>query len=95
MIYRRCGTDAVILKTGLQLHVVGLEDENISYTYEDSVFCIQEIDCIRVISSYSMEIIQKVPSDVRDIFKINSTSPSSYLVEASKQFQVTAQLFAG
>jgi hypothetical protein len=50
---------------------------------------LQEMDCVRVISEYNHELIQKVPVEVEKIFRINSTAPGSYLVEASKQFQVT------
>uniref|UniRef100_A0A0K8T8X9 Vps16 N-terminal domain-containing protein n=1 Tax=Lygus hesperus TaxID=30085 RepID=A0A0K8T8X9_LYGHE len=82
-----CGTDAVVINWGKSLDVFGLDEEYISYMFEDSVFCVQEIDCIRVISNHSMDLIQKVPQDVRDIFKYNSSSPGSNLLAASKQFQ--------
>lgn len=82
-----CGSDAVIINWGTQLDVVGLSEENIKYSYDESVFIVPEVDCVRVVSFQSMDIIQKVPKVVRDIFRINSTVPGSYLLEASKQFQ--------
>lgn len=48
----------------------------------------QEIDCIRLISNTQHEILQKVPDVVQKIFRINSTEPGSFLLEASKQYQV-------
>lgn len=33
------------------------------------------------------ELVQKVPDVVQKIFRINSTEPGSFLLEASKQFQ--------
>ena len=41
---------------------------------------------VRVLSSLSLEMIQKVPLVVQQIFRINSTDPGSYLLEDSKQF---------
>lgn len=49
---------------------------------------VQEKDCLRLVTGTYHEIIQRVPQVVVDIFRINSTSPGSYLLEASKQFQV-------
>uniref|UniRef100_A0A023F2B4 Vacuolar protein sorting-associated protein 16 homolog n=1 Tax=Triatoma infestans TaxID=30076 RepID=A0A023F2B4_TRIIF len=82
-----CGVDAVVINWGLHLELVGPFEESLHYNYDETVFCIQEVDCIRVVSSQSMDIIQKVPEVVRNIFGINSTAAGSYLLEASKQYQ--------
>ncbi|KOX72193.1 Vacuolar protein sorting-associated protein 16 like protein [Melipona quadrifasciata] len=55
--------------------------------YMDTGHLYMEIDGIRVLSGSSHEMIQKVPNVVQKIFRINSTDPASYLLEASKQFQ--------
>lgn len=60
--------------------------ETISFSYDGSVHLVTEIDCVRVLSAYSHEILQKVPNVVQKIFRINSTDAASYLLEASKQF---------
>lgn len=67
--------------------VVGRTAETIMYTYDGPVHLVTEIDGVRVLSNQSHEMIQKVPSVVQKIFRINSTDPASYLLEASKQFQ--------
>ncbi|CAH1401892.1 unnamed protein product [Nezara viridula] len=82
-----CGNDAVIINWGMILEVIGLKEECIKYHYDESVFLVQEVDCVRAITLQSMDIIQKVPQVVRDIFRISGTAPGSFLLEASKQFK--------
>lgn len=53
----------------------------------NSVHLVPEIDGVRILSSYQHEMIQKVPQVTQNIFRINSTEPGSYLMEASKQFE--------
>ena len=67
--------------------IVGRSGETMLYTYDGPVHLVTEIDGVRVISSFTHEMIQKVPSVVQKIFRINSTDAASYLLEASKQFQ--------
>ena len=69
-------------------------DECIKYNYDESVFLVQEVDCVRAITLQSMDIIQKVPQVVKDIFRINSTAAGSYLLEASKQYKVVYSFYA-
>ncbi|XP_015182776.1 PREDICTED: vacuolar protein sorting-associated protein 16 homolog [Polistes dominula] len=82
-----CGTEAVICSWNSTVMVVGRSAETIVYTYDGPVYLIPEIDGVRVLSNSSHEMIQKVPNVVLKIFRINSTDPASYLLEASKQFQ--------
>ncbi|XP_046492707.1 vacuolar protein sorting-associated protein 16 homolog [Neodiprion pinetum] len=82
-----CGTEAVVCCWNSVLMVVGRTGETIMYTYDGPVHLITEIDGVRVLSSSSHEMIQKVPNVVQKIFRINSTDSASYLLEASKQFQ--------
>ena len=51
------------------------------------------MDGIRIITAFNHEMIQKVPEVVQKIFRINSTEPGSYLLEASKQFLVDFCIF--
>lgn len=62
------------------------------YGYDGLVHLIPEIDGVRVLSTYQHELIQKVPDVVQRIFRINSTDPGSFLVEASKQYQVPTSI---
>lgn len=73
--------------------MVGRHGEKITYPYDGSVHLVPEIDGIRVLSTFQHELIQKVPDVVQKIFRINSTDPGSFLLEASKQFQVNQTNF--
>ncbi|XP_031845297.1 vacuolar protein sorting 16 [Nomia melanderi] len=82
-----CGTKAVVCSWNSTVMIVGRTAETIIYTYDGPVHLVTEIDGVRVLSATSHEMIQKVPNVVQKIFRINSTDPASYLLEASKQFQ--------
>lgn len=68
--------------------IVGKIDDQVNFIYTDPICLVSEIDCVRVIGAFTNDLLQLVPNCVQDIFRINSTSPSSYLVEAFKQFEV-------
>jgi hypothetical protein len=70
------------------LLVIGRQGDHINYGYDSSIRLVPEMDGVRILSAYGHEMIQKVPLVVQQIFRINSTDPGSYLLEASKQFQV-------
>lgn len=88
MLWCRCGEQGVVLSCETSLRVVPCREDNLSFLQVGPCHLIQEQDCVRIISLSSHELIQRVPQVVVDIFRINSTSPGSYLLEASKQFQV-------
>lgn len=69
------------------LLIVGRHGEQFSYYYDSCVNLVSEIDGVRILSNSQHELIQKVPDVVQKIFRINSTEPGSFLLEASKQFQ--------
>lgn len=83
----RCGTEAVVCSWNGSVMVIGRSSDFILYTYDGPVHLVTEIDGVRVISSNSHEMIQKVPNVVQKIFRINSTDSASYLLEAAKQFR--------
>lgn len=89
IIHSRCGSEAVVCCWDRTMMIIGClkGGESISFSYDGPVHLITEIDCVRVLSAFSHEIIQKVPNVVQKIFRINSTDAASYLLEASKQFQ--------
>lgn len=82
-----CGTEAVITYWGNVLLVIGRQGDHINYSYDSAIWLVLEMDGVRVLSNLIHEMIQKVPVVVQQIFRINSTDPGSYLLEASKQFQ--------
>ncbi|XP_068623324.1 vacuolar protein sorting-associated protein 16 homolog [Battus philenor] len=82
-----CGSQAIVGHWDDMMCIYGFNDTVISYPYDGPFHIIPEMDCVRVISEMTHELIQKVPLVVDKILRINSTAPGSYLVEASKQFQ--------
>ncbi|KAF0772053.1 vacuolar protein sorting-associated protein 16, partial [Aphis craccivora] len=84
-----CGTEGVALyfKSEETVMIIGKIEDQVSFIYTDPIWLVSEIDCVRVIGAFSNDLLQLVPHYVQEIFRINSTSPSSYLVEASKQFE--------
>jgi len=78
----------VITYWGNVLLVIGRQGDHINYSYDSAIWLVPEMDGVRVLSNLIHEMIQKVPVVVQQIFRINSTDPGSYLLEASKQFQV-------
>lgn len=86
----RCGSEGIALyfQTEETVTIIGKLEDQVSFIYADPVCLVSEIDCVRVIGAFSNDMLQLVPNYVQEIFSINSTSPSSYLVEAWKQFEV-------
>lgn len=85
----RCGNEAVVVfwETECTLLIVGRSGNKYTYIYDSCIHLVPEIDGVRVLSSMQHELVQKVPDVVQKIFRINSTEPGSFLLEASKQFQ--------
>ncbi|XP_066259281.1 vacuolar protein sorting-associated protein 16 homolog isoform X2 [Euwallacea similis] len=84
-----CGNETVVAywENDNSILIVGKNGKTQSYTYDSPVYLVAEIDGVRIISNAHHELLQKVPEVVQKIFRINSTEPGSFLLEASKQFQ--------
>nr|CAI5821565.1 unnamed protein product [Callosobruchus analis] len=67
--------------------VVGKYGQKVTYYYDSSARLVPELDSVRIISNTHHELLPKVSDVVHKIFRINSTDPGSFLLEASKQFQ--------
>lgn len=78
---------AVVLTFDSVLLIVGMNGESNVYTYDPSIHLVPEIDCVRVLSNSYHEMIQRVPKCVNNIFGINISEPSSYLLMAQQKFQ--------
>jgi hypothetical protein len=59
---------------------------------DEGAWLVPEMDGVRILSRYSHELLQKVPNVVQEVFRINSTEPGSFLLEASRQFQVSKSI---
>lgn len=86
-------TDAVIIAYPSLLLVLSIAGDLNMYSYDSAIFLIPEMDCVRVLTNNSHEMIQKVPKSVNNIFAINSQEPSSWLFEAHKKYMVRRVFF--
>ncbi|KAL3280277.1 hypothetical protein HHI36_017771 [Cryptolaemus montrouzieri] len=84
-----CGNEAIVAYWERQntILIAGKHGQKMTFIYDGSVHLAQEVDGVRIISNNTHELLQKVPHVVQKIFRINSTEPGSFLLEASKQFQ--------
>jgi len=90
-----CGEDSVVLHwKNLGVLMVGPYGDWLRFPYDhdnsstssDEVYLIPEIDCCRVVTSKSVEIIQRVPPGTADILRIGSIEPGALLLDASDAF---------
>jgi vacuolar protein sorting-associated protein 16 len=82
-----CGDDAVVLlwkNTGIVM--VGPYGDWLNYPYEGTVTVISELDCCRIITSTSCEILQRVPPSTEAIRRIGSTDPAALLFDAMEGY---------
>ena len=85
-----CGEDSVVLHwKNLGVLMVGPYGDFLRFPYEDSerVFLIPEIDCCRVLTDSSVEILQRVPPSTALLLRIGSIEPSAMLLDASDAFE--------
>nr|XP_040230562.2 vacuolar protein sorting-associated protein 16 homolog [Anopheles coluzzii] len=78
---------AVIVCYAHLLLVVGASGESSVYTYDTPVALIPEMDCVRVLTNYCHELVQRVPPSTSKIFGINISEPASFLFEAHRKFR--------
>jgi vacuolar protein sorting-associated protein 16 len=81
-----CGNDAVILHWEDTLLIVGPSAYHQKFLYDGMVLLQQEMDSVRVISSTSCEIIQRVSEISESIFQFGSEAPGAILFDAREQF---------
>ncbi|XP_053678723.1 vacuolar protein sorting-associated protein 16 homolog [Anopheles nili] len=80
-------SQAVIISYMNLILIVGATGESSVYTYDSPMTLIPELDCVRVLTNYYHELIQKVPVSTSKIFGINISEPASFLFEAHRKFQ--------
>jgi Vps16, N-terminal region len=76
------------LWNGGSLLLVGKDGERTTFAISEGMALSQEMDGVRLLSRYKHEMLQKVPAVTQEVFRINSIAPGSYLLEASRQFEV-------
>uniref|UniRef100_A0A182QAU2 Vacuolar protein sorting-associated protein 16 homolog n=1 Tax=Anopheles farauti TaxID=69004 RepID=A0A182QAU2_9DIPT len=78
---------AVIVSYTNQILIVGTSGESSVYTYDSPMTLVPEMDCVRVLTGYYHELVQRVPPSTGKIFGININEPASFLFEAHRKFQ--------
>jgi hypothetical protein len=86
---RWCGEDSVVLHwKNLGIVMVGPYGDWLRFPYENhgNLYLIPEIDCCRVISDISVELLQRVPPATALLLRIGSIEPAAMLLDASDAF---------
>uniref|UniRef100_A0A182N0B3 Vacuolar protein sorting-associated protein 16 homolog n=1 Tax=Anopheles dirus TaxID=7168 RepID=A0A182N0B3_9DIPT len=78
---------AVIVSYTNLILIIGTAGESSVYTYDAPMTLVPEMDCVRVLTGYCHELVQKVPPSTCKIFGINISEPASFLFEAHRKFQ--------
>ena len=93
-----CGEDSVVLHwKNLGVLMVGPYGDWLRFPYDtdgssvsgaskSEVYLVPEIDCCRVVTSSSVEILQRVPPGTADLLRIGSIEPGALLLDASDAF---------
>ncbi|KZP18145.1 vacuolar protein sorting-associated protein 16 [Athelia psychrophila] len=81
-----CGNDVILVTWESLAVLVGPFGDTLQYFYPGTTFAITEVDGVRIISSDTCDLIQKVPASSVSIFRPGSTSPSAILYDAWESF---------
>jgi vacuolar protein sorting-associated protein 16 len=84
-----CGEDSVVLHwKNLGILMVGPYGDWLRFPYEgmEHVFLLPEMDCCRVITDTSVEILQRVPPTTALLLRIGSIDPAAMLLDAADAF---------
>lgn len=84
-----CGEDSVVLHwKNLGVLMVGPYGDWIRFPYNrtQNLYLCAEMDCCRVITDHSVEILQRVPPATAALMRIGSIEPAAMLLDASDAF---------
>jgi hypothetical protein len=84
-----CGEDSVVMHMkNLGVLMVGPYGDWLRFPYgeDGEIYLVPEIDCCRVVTSSSVEILQRVPPGTADLLRIGSIEPGALLLDASDAF---------
>lgn len=85
-----CGEDSVVLHwKNLGVLMVGPYGDWLRFPFEhtENLHIIPEIDCCRIVTDASMEILQRVPPTTALLLQIGSIEPSAMLLDAADAFE--------
>lgn len=68
--------------------MVGPYGDWLRFPYEnlENLYIVPEIDCCRIVTDYSVEILQRVPPPTAALLRIGSIEPAAMLLDASDAF---------
>ncbi|KAI9909673.1 hypothetical protein PsorP6_014667 [Peronosclerospora sorghi] len=82
-----CGEDSVLLYwPSAGLVMVGPYGSWLRFPYSESIVLAQEVDCCRVYSASSHDLVLRVPTCVENIKGVGSTAPAAMLYQALDAF---------
>lgn len=82
-----CGNDAVVLAWEDEFHLIGQNGSASKHYYDSPVHLIPEHDSIKVLSNEACEMVQAVPRESEDVFRIGSKAPAAILLDALDQLE--------
>jgi len=86
-----CGEDSVVLHwKKLGVLMVGPYGDWLRFPFDnaENLYIIPEVDCCRVITDHSVELLQRVPPVTAALMRIGSIEPSAMLLDASDAFEM-------
>lgn len=82
-----CGNHSVVLAWEDEVHMVGPSGAALKYFFDGWVHLLPDIDGVRLITNDVCEVLQKVPEETEEVFKLGSTAPASVLLDAVQQLE--------
>ena len=81
-----CGADSLLLPWDRLLLMVGPYGDSVKFEYPEPPLLHAEVDGVRILSSETCELLQRVPDATEQLFLPGSLAPSARLLEASRAF---------
>ncbi|RSH83220.1 uncharacterized protein EHS24_006887 [Apiotrichum porosum] len=82
-----CGDNAVVVAWGGKVVMFGPGGDTLEYDYPPAVVLAGEVDGLRIISSSTCEVLQKVPDASLAVFQPGSEHPAAVLYDALDHFE--------
>lgn len=82
-----CGEDSVLLHWNSFLLMVGPYGHWLKFVYTTPIFLVPEIDCCRIVTTSTCELLQRIPGPIESIRRIGSTDPSALLYDSMEIYE--------
>ncbi|XP_003740727.1 vacuolar protein sorting-associated protein 16 homolog [Galendromus occidentalis] len=82
-----CGKEAVVATWNNLLILVGFEQQDMRYAFDEAIHVVAEPDGCRIVSNTRQYLLHKVPNEVNDVCKLGSFAPGRLLLEASEAYR--------